>query len=327
MNVAVEKNVLKIDRPRVSVAIPTFNRLELLKRSVRSVLSQKYSNLELIISDNASTDGTQEYLNSIEDCRVKVILNAENAGMVPNWDCCLQAASGFYFLLMSDDDALIDERAIEKFVAGFSGPESERVGVVFSDVLLERIGRKSAEVTRTNKTNYEASELIIDFFSNRVSVYPCATFLRTRDLRELNGYSSFGAKLAVDACAWVSIVLKYGVGIRIPEPLAIYRIHHSLSSLSVEVWSFDFSIMKDLIEKHSTRLTRDDLGSIRKAIHGAWARVPLGYVSRKIKYDRSYGLRRVILDVIVWRGRIFSRENLRFFLNRMLGKFKVKSDC
>ena len=140
--------------PLVSIGIPTFNRQLLLKRAIESALAQTYPNLEIIVSDNASTDGTQHYLSSLNDERLKTIVNSENLGMVANWDKCLAAAKGEYFLLMSDDDALISTSSIKRFLNPFLIDVEHNIGVVFSDVILERSDENKYEKTSYCAGNY-----------------------------------------------------------------------------------------------------------------------------------------------------------------------------
>jgi glycosyltransferase involved in cell wall biosynthesis len=64
--------------PLVSVLITTYNRLPLLKCCISSVLNQSYKNLQIIIIDDCSTDGTYEYLNSIKDRRLEYFKNEKN---------------------------------------------------------------------------------------------------------------------------------------------------------------------------------------------------------------------------------------------------------
>lgn len=303
---------------RVTVAIPTFNRLELLKRSVESALSQGYEDLEIIISDNASTDGTQKYLQGLSDPKIKVLLNAENLGMVANWDRCLNSATGTYFLLLSDDDAFADRDAVAKVMRHFCEAGGEKIGVVFSDVVLERVSRNTREATSANKTSYGAAELIASFYASDVSVFPCATYIRTKDLRNIGGYQAVDATLAVDACAWMTVALTYGRAERVPEPLSLYRVHESLTSSPVEVWSKDFDAVRTVVSRYQDQLTPREYCLIQKAMNAAWNRVPVGYISQRLKYDAKYGLRSAFRDAIRWRKRFFTLSNIDFVLRRLI---------
>lgn len=90
--------------PQVSVGIPTYNRLATLRRAVQSVLDQTFRDFELIISDNASTDGTAEFVNSLRDPRIRYIRNAENLGMMRNFNRCLKSFTGIYCGFLGSDD-------------------------------------------------------------------------------------------------------------------------------------------------------------------------------------------------------------------------------
>lgn len=302
---------------RVTVAIPTFNRIELLKRSVESALSQSYEDLEIIISDNASTDGTQEYLQGLSDPRIKVLLNTENLGMVANWGRCLNSATGTYFLLLSDDDAFVDPEAVVKVMRRFCEAGGEKIGVVFSDVILERVSRSTREVTSADKISYSTAELITRFYSNDLSIFPCATYMRTKDLRSIGGYQAFDAKLAVDACAWMAVAMTYGYVERVPEPLSLYRVHESLTSSPVEVWSKDFDEVRTVVSRYQDCLTQREYRLMQKAIDAAWNRVPVGYIVQRYKYDVKYDLISAFRDAIRWRSRFFTLSNINFFFKRL----------
>lgn len=90
---------------KVSVIMPTYNRLHLLKRSVLSFLEQDYINSELIILNNGSNDGTKEYLASIKNPRVIVYnrpLNKVKCVLNDLWDLC----DGHLICQLHDDDEL-----------------------------------------------------------------------------------------------------------------------------------------------------------------------------------------------------------------------------
>ncbi|HBM8534493.1 TPA: glycosyltransferase family 2 protein, partial [Escherichia coli] len=101
----------------VTVYIPTFNRVELLKRAVNSVLRQTYKNIEVIIVDDASTDGTHNYLELIsrKDNRVKYFIKQERSGACISRNIAIQNATGKYITGLDDDDYFLDTR-IEDFV-------------------------------------------------------------------------------------------------------------------------------------------------------------------------------------------------------------------
>ncbi len=96
------------DAPLVSVGLPTYNRAAALRRAIESVLAQDYSNLELVISDNASTDETQTMCEEFcaHDSRVKYIRQLSNLGARPNFLEVFERARGELFMWLGDDDWL-----------------------------------------------------------------------------------------------------------------------------------------------------------------------------------------------------------------------------
>ncbi|WP_180008011.1 glycosyltransferase [Acinetobacter sp. YH16057] len=108
------------NQPLVTVYIPTFNRVELLKRAVKSVQSQTYKNLEIIIVDDCSTDGTQLYLEQLakEDIRVRYFLKENNSGACVSRNIAIENAKGQFITGLDDDDYFL-ERRIEDFLNRF----------------------------------------------------------------------------------------------------------------------------------------------------------------------------------------------------------------
>lgn len=92
--------------PKVSIGIPTYNRSGSLMRTLNSVFNQTYQNLEIIISDNASTDATQKMCQEFceADKRIKYIRQPYNRGANANFVAVLSHATGNYFMWLGDDD-------------------------------------------------------------------------------------------------------------------------------------------------------------------------------------------------------------------------------
>ena len=90
----------------VSIGLPTYNRDFLLCEALDSLLKQTYTNFELIISDNASTDRTEEICQKYasKDTRIKYIRQKKNIGPTSNFNFVLKEAKGSYFMWAPDDD-------------------------------------------------------------------------------------------------------------------------------------------------------------------------------------------------------------------------------
>lgn len=105
------------NRPLVSVCVPTYNGEDKLKLAIQKIQEQTYPNLEIIISDNFSSDGTQELCKTLvfEDERIKYFRHEKNHGPTVNFEFSRKKATGKYFLWHADDDYL-DSSYIEMCV-------------------------------------------------------------------------------------------------------------------------------------------------------------------------------------------------------------------
>lgn len=100
------------DGPKVSIYISTFNRLEKLKRAIDSVFAQDYLNWELLICDDASTDGTFEFSSELElrDDRVRYFRNESNKGACETRNLGIFNAKGKFITGLDDDDEFTPNR-------------------------------------------------------------------------------------------------------------------------------------------------------------------------------------------------------------------------
>lgn len=105
-----------MSQPLVTVNVLTWNRKADLERLLISLKHQSYRNLEVIVVDNASTDGTSEMVKS-KFPRVRLFKSSENRGIV-NWNVGFENAAGEYVLAL-DDDCFPEEDAIERMVSKF----------------------------------------------------------------------------------------------------------------------------------------------------------------------------------------------------------------
>lgn len=94
--------------PKVSIGLPTYNSNGSILNTLSSIWVQEYPNLEVIISDNCSTDNTEELCNELsnEYPQIRYFRQQSNIGLVPNFEFVRSKASGDLFMWVADDDAL-----------------------------------------------------------------------------------------------------------------------------------------------------------------------------------------------------------------------------
>ena len=115
--------------PLVSVCIPVYNCRSYIRQAIDSVLCQTFRDFELVILDNASTDGTLEIIAQYTDARIRLIRNRKNLGLEANWNLALQAARGQYVKLLPADDFLYPD-CLKQQVEILERPGSERLSLV-----------------------------------------------------------------------------------------------------------------------------------------------------------------------------------------------------
>lgn len=102
---------MNIDKPTVSIGMPVYNGEPFLREAIESILDQTFKNFELIISDNASTDGTEKICReyAAKDSRIHYYRNEENRGAAWNYNRVVALSRGKYFKWAAHDDKCAPE--------------------------------------------------------------------------------------------------------------------------------------------------------------------------------------------------------------------------
>ncbi|PAV26086.1 hypothetical protein CF392_07595 [Tamilnaduibacter salinus] len=221
---------------RVTVYIPTKNREEKIRRAVNSVLSQTHENLELIVVNDGSTDGTGAYLSSIDDTRVVCISNETSLGACESRNAAIRAASGRYITGLDDDDWFYPDH-LEKLLRCFDEN--------FSFVAFKPLPAVSWPVPLPYREVTAGDLLHHNFVGNQVLT------LTTR-LKSINGFDKRFPALQ-DQEVWIRLSEKFGAG-----KLYFYNSYHfyqgnDLDRISNNV-SYRLSALAQLEEKYSERL-------------------------------------------------------------------------
>lgn len=93
--------------PTCTVAIPVYNRRDLVRSALESALVQDVDGLEVLVVDNCSTDGTWEALETYRDPRLRLVRNESNLGLFGNFNRCLELSTGTYLHFLCSDDRLV----------------------------------------------------------------------------------------------------------------------------------------------------------------------------------------------------------------------------
>lgn len=162
----------------VSIIIPTFNRLELLKRAIASIEAQTYTNYELIIVDDASSDGTLEYLMTLDHT---TLVLSENRGVSHARNRGVGMANGSSIAFLDSDDCWDEEKLAQQVAFHQSNPE------VKCSFGKERWFRFNQEVKRPKK--YEASKVVsFQDLLEFTFIGPSSIMIDTKLYNKLNGF-------------------------------------------------------------------------------------------------------------------------------------------
>lgn len=211
------------DRPLVSVCIPTHNDSGVVADALRSAMRQDYAPMEILVVDNNSTDGTWDIVTAVaaEDCRVRLMRNAENIGMARNFSECVRSAKGEYVLILCADDALQD--GCVDLLASTMREHPRAVlaacGRTYTDPSLRprRVCR-----ARSTREEVDPARMLRECFvhGNRIGEPSAVMFRRRAAARGFDAdYSQ-----AVDLEMWFHL-LEQGSAVLLPEARSLIRLH------------------------------------------------------------------------------------------------------
>jgi len=206
--------------PKISVVLPTYNGAKYIRQSIDSCLNQTYTNIELIIVDDGSTDDTPEIVKSYTDKRIKHLRHKKNKGLPHSLNTGFAAATGDYLTWTSDDN-FYDKKAIELMLDFL---ESKNCEFVYCDYY--RFNEEKDNNKRRVQLNPPTS------LKETNCVGPC--FLYSNKVKVTIGKYDTDVSLAEDYDYWIRISKKFQL-CHLNEPLYFYREHSKSLSSSKQV--------------------------------------------------------------------------------------------
>jgi glycosyltransferase involved in cell wall biosynthesis len=232
---------------RVTIGIPTLNRSGLALRAIRSALAQTYSDVEVIVSDDASTDDTVARVQEIHDSRLILFQQPQRLGLVGNFDFCLRHATGEFFLLLGDDDVLLPtaiERLVEPLLLGKPPIPASAVGAVWCPCIIADADGRKLWVTESGPSYESPASMISQLLAGNRGSRFSSILIRTADAISVGGYVQKHGDHC-DLGNWGRAALLRDFIVCVREPLVQYTQHHgsTTSQSSVRQWQDWANIM------------------------------------------------------------------------------------
>lgn len=208
---------------KISVLMGIFNCADTLEQAVKSIQNQTYTNWELILCEDGSTDNTYEAARTLaeKDSRIVLLRNGKNLGLNATLNRCFSVATGEYIARMDGDDDCLPDR-FEKQLAILENKSD--IAIVSTDMILFD---ETGEWGRATIPEFPTPEQVV----TGTAIHHAPVMLRKAAMEEVGGYTEHRRMLRVeDVNLWIKL---YAAGYRcrnLPEPL--YRMRNDQNALN-----------------------------------------------------------------------------------------------
>ncbi len=255
-----------MNSPRVSILIPTFRYGRYLPEALNSVLSQDFKDIEVLVSDDCSGDGSAELLHhyAARDARIRVCIQPVNLGMVQNWNWCLARARGEFVQYLFGDDLLTRPDAIRKMVMMLESHPEAVLSACARNVIDEQ-SRVLDVWSVLGKSGMHGSAETVSRCLIKGNIIGEPTAVMFRRSAALRGFSETYNQL-VDLEMWLHL-LERGPLVFTEEPLCGFRRHPLQRTVANTKMGLHQREILHLALDYGGPLTLDDRGVRRVAFH------------------------------------------------------------
>ncbi len=272
--------------PKVSVCIPTYNTARYLPEAIESVLRQDFTDYELVICDDVSTDETPEICQGYGDPRIRYIRFRENAKQAGNFNRCLQEARGELVTLLHADDYFLPGFLSDRVNRLTDNPE---LGFVFGAVQIADADSNISSVNGrwTSDHDFRAGELLEPLLRGCI-VSPPSLMVRK--------VCTTGAGLFRTDLTWghdwewmLRLAEKY-TAYYVSQPFAVYRVHDGSGTAEQLNAAKNGSQERRILEDTLARLSSEDnrFNELRRPIFQALSRRHMYFAEQALFDGRRY---------------------------------------
>ena len=248
--------------PKISVLVPVFNGEAFLAEALDSILAQDFSDYEILVSDDCSTDGTAGIIEAFaaREPRIRWWRNPVNLGLTQNHNACLREARGDYIKFIHADDLLLQPAALRRMAQVLD--EDATVSLVASGAQIidaeSRVLRVQNSLPKTGVCDGLAVLVQCLEQNGNIIGEPTRTLFRSRQARR--GFDE-RYRQTCDLEMWFHL-LEQGRFAYLAEPLFAYRIHpqqqtaqdrRTRASVDEHLWLAQTYFTRPWLAEHATR--------------------------------------------------------------------------
>lgn len=231
------------ESPKVTVAVPVYNRERYVRDAIDSILAQTFTDFELLVIDDGSTDGSREVVQAFRDPRIRLVCNGANLGIPKTRNAAVRLARGEYLAFLDSDDTALPKR-LAKQVAFLDGhPDHAAVGAWIG--WMDEEGRPLGRIKRkaVSPDEIAAQRLFRSGLENSASM------ARTPVLRDFPHREDLGVGSDFDMWARVAGAHKLA---NLPEVLVRRRTHahrttrektHLIKTLRMSIYASQLTVL------------------------------------------------------------------------------------
>ena len=292
--------------PKVTVIIPTYNAIQYLPDAVGSALGQTFTDIEVVIINDGSSDHTEQWICQQTDPRLTLI-SQENQGKSAARNAGIIYTQGDYLAFLDADDCW-EPTKLEKQVNCLD--QNPQVGLVYTwTALADETGQSTGRIISSHAEGNVWKQLLQD------NILACgSTPMVRRECFEVVGMFADNLPLAQDWDMWIRIAATYPFAV-IKEPLARYRHHPTNTSKKLK----EMQKYNTLVLERALATTSEDLSALKAKAYNS-LNLYLGWIAIR-NQDHQQAL-------YFWKkacnyapGLSLSRESMRLLLSIMLTRF------
>jgi len=243
-----------LQTPLVSVIMPAYNAEKYIAEAIESIISQKYTNWELLIADDGSTDKTPKIISEYEkkESRIKTYHNFENIGYLKTCNKLFKLCKGDFITFQDADDWSMKDRFEKQIKVFMNNDEIGLCGTWFN--IIDHKGK----TIRSSKNPTTHNE-IIDTFMQRNPILPASIMIKRIVYDTIGGYRSYFDDKAYQDYDWVWLIAENYSCVNLPEHLYFYRQHSSSISKTIEPQRLISKTIVINLAKQRKEFGKDDL--------------------------------------------------------------------